>query len=157
MPNSPITILSWDAPEFRHYQKNPAWYITMIIIMTLLVIYQIIQKDYFGATCLVFIAIFIAYFGSRQPKIINISITDQGIIFDNTLIPYSRIQHFWVIDDGTHKALNIETSAYINNQLHIELADQDAEEVRDVLLELLPEHTETNPTVAQRIAHRFRF
>ena len=151
------TIINWEAPEFKHYQKNTAWYITLVIIVALLITYQVIESDYFGAISLAVVAGFIIFFARHKPKIIPVEISDQGIHINETLIPYSRIKHFWVIDSDAHKTLNIETTAYLNHILTIELGDQDADLVRDVLIELLPEHTETEPTVSQRIAHRFWF
>lgn len=151
------TILEWEAPEFRHYPKNLAWYITLFIITLLLIVYQVYQQDWFGALSVAIIASFVAIFARHQPQVIPIQISDKGIHWGDTYIPYTHIKHFWVIDDEEHRALNIETTAYLNHQLSIELDDQDPEFVREILLELLPEHEEPEPTLAQRIAHRFRF
>ncbi len=157
MAKTPLTVFEWEAPEFRHYPKNPAWYITLVIVVVLLVIYEVLAKDIFGAVSLVIIASFVVYFGRQEPQIIPMQISDQGIHINNDIIPYQRIKMFSVIDDGVHKTLNIETTAYLNHLLTIELAEMDAEEIRDFLIDVLPEHEEVVPTVAQKISHRFKF
>lgn len=157
MAKQPLTVFEWEAPEFRHYPKNPAWYITLVVIVALLVTYEVLVKDYFGAVSLVIVAVFVIYFGRQEPKIIPLQISDQGIHINNDIIPYQRIKLFWVVDDGVHKTLNLETTAYLNHLLSIELEDMDADEIRDFLIDVLPEHDEVTPTVAQRIGHKIRF
>jgi hypothetical protein len=157
MAKTPLTVFSWQAPEFRHYPKNPAWYITLVIIVTLLVVYQIFQNDYFGAVCLVVVGLMVILFARQVPKIVNMEISDQGIHINNDLIPYNRIRNFWILDNPVHKTLNFETTAYLNHILTIELEDIDADELHEFLADILPEHNEPSPTLAQRISHRFRF
>ncbi|HMQ01951.1 MAG TPA: DUF5673 domain-containing protein [Candidatus Doudnabacteria bacterium] len=157
MPRAPITVFKWEAPEFRHYPKNPAWYITMFIIIGLFVAYQVILRDWFGAVILVILGIIIYAFARQTPKYVEMQITDRGIHINGDLIPYNRIKHFWIIDDHEHKVLNLETTAYLNHLLAIELESEDAEEIREFLFDILPEHSELEPTITQKISHRFRF
>lgn len=157
MPKAPIFVFEWEAPEFRHYPKNPAWYITMFILVGLLVAYQIVLQDWFGAVSLILLGIIIFFFSRQTPKHVLMQISDRGIHINGDLIPYSRIKHFWIVDDHEHKMLNLETTAYLNHFLTVELEDQDADEIRDFLVDILPEHSEIEPTAAQKIAHRLKF
>lgn len=151
------TILEWRAPEFRHYPKNAAWFITLGIIVGLLVTYEIIQRDWFGAISILIIAGLFAAFALHRPKEVTIKLTTHGLHIDDTNIPYNNIRQFWIVDNDNHKTLNIETTAYLNHQLSIELHEQDSEEVQEILLELLPEKEDSEETMVQRIAHRFKF
>ena len=157
MPKLPITVFQWEAPEFRHYPKNPAWYITMFLVVGLLTAYQVIINDWFGAVSLIILGILIFAFARQTPKNVLIEITDKGIHINDDLIPYNRIKHFWVVDDYEHKMLNFETTAYINHFLSVELVDENADEIREFLIDILPEHSELSATTAQKIAHRFKF
>jgi hypothetical protein len=157
MPKKITTFLQWDAPEFRHYPKNAAWYITMFILAALVVGYQAYHRDWFGGISLGVIALFVYFYSKQKPKIITIRISDAGIHINEFFVPYSHIRHFWIVDNSKHKALNIETTAYINHILTIELEDQDPDEVRAILQEELPENSEMEETLAQRISHRFKF
>ncbi len=151
------TFLTWEAPEFRHYPKNIAWYITLLFIVGLLALYQIFQRDWFGAISISIIAAFVVLYARHKPGMMAVQITDAGIHLGDTHIPYTHIKHFWIVHNENHQVLNIETTAYINHMLSVELEDQDPDEVRDILQEMLPEHTETAETLAQKIAHRFKF
>ncbi len=157
MSKAPLFVFEWEAPEFRHYPKNPAWYITMFLVIGLLVAYQIILRDWFGAACLIILAVLIYFFSRQTPNHVTMQISDRGIHINGDLIPYSRIRQFWIVDDHEHKILNLETTAYLNHLLSIELEDQDADEIRDFLIDILPEHEKPEPTAAQKIAHRVRF
>ncbi len=157
MAKQSLTVFEWEAPEFRHYPKNPAWYITLFIIMVLLVVYQVVQQDFFGAVSLVIIGALIVFFAKQKPNLVVMEISDQGVHINKDLIPYNRIRNFWILDDGVHKTLNFETTAYLNHILTVELEDIDSDELRDFLVDILPEHHEPAPTLAQRISHRFHF
>ncbi len=153
----PETIIEWQAPEFRHYPKNLAWFITFGIIVALIVIYLISRGDWFGAICIAIIAGFFGAFALHKPKIVTVKISTVGLHVDDTDIPYTHIKQFWIVDNDHHKTLNLETTAYLNHLLSIELDDQDADEVQEILSELLPEDVERQETFAQRMAHRFKF
>jgi hypothetical protein len=150
-------LLSWQAPEFRHYPKNAAWYITLCIITALLIIFQVLQKDIFGAICLFIFGIFIVIFSRQRPRLVNIQLTTTGLVIDESFIPYKTVKHFWLVNNDNHQTLNVETTAYLNRTLIIQLEGQDPEKVRDIMAQNAPEHSATEETLAQRVMHRLKF
>lgn len=157
MPKQPEPIIEWEAPEFRHYPKNAAWFITFGIIAALIIGFELFMRDWFGAVSVGIIAIFFAVFAMHKPKTVTVTISTHGVHIDDSHIPYSRIKQFWIVDNDNHKTLNLETTAYLNHLLAIELENQDADEVQELLAELLPEKEENRELVTQRIAHRIKF
>ena len=158
MAKQPKTIIEWQAPEFRYYPKNAAWFITFGLIVAMLIAYELFQQDWFGAISIFIIAVLFAVFALHRPKDVVVRISTHGIHVDDNQIPYTHIKKFWIVDNDNHSTLNLETTAYLNHLLAIELNDQDADEVYEVLAELLPENEEeTEENLAQRIAHRFKF
>ncbi|HEX3099590.1 MAG TPA: hypothetical protein VHQ41_01310 [Patescibacteria group bacterium] len=153
----PETIIEWRAPEFRDYPKNAAWFIISAVVIALLIIYQILQKDWFGAISVAIISGMFGAFALHRPSVVTVKISTLGLHIDDTQIPYNNIKQFWIVDTEDHKTLNIETTAYLNHELSIELEDQDADEVHDILSELLPEKEDQQETVAQKISHRIKF
>jgi hypothetical protein len=151
------TYLSWEAAEFRHYPKNFAWYITMGIIVLLIVAFELLQKDFFGAISLAVIAIFIIVFAMHRPAQIKISLSSEGVHIERSFVPYAQMKYFWIVDNEDHKTLNIETTAYINRTILVELGDQNSDEVREVMLQEVPEHSSTEETFVQRLIHRLKF
>ncbi len=157
MAKNPETIIEWEAPEFRHYPKNIAWLITFTIVVGLLIFYQAFQQDWFGAISVTIISIMLGFFAFHRPKIVTIRISTVGIHIDDTYIPFNNIRQFWIVDNENHRTLNIETTAYLNHLLAIELHDQDSDEVQEILEELLPEKEDKTETPAQIISHRLKF
>ncbi len=155
MPNE--NNISWEAPEFKDYQKNPAWYATLIIIAGLIVAYEIFQQDWFGAVSIAIIAGFIFGFARQKPNIIPIVIDSKGISVNNVEVPYTTMKHFWIVEDANHRTLNIETNAYINRTVIVELENQDRELIREILKTKVSEHESAEPTFAQKIMHRIGF
>jgi hypothetical protein len=153
----PETIIEWRAPEFRHYPKNAAWFITFALIVVMLIAYEIIQRDWFGGISIAIIAAMFGIFALHRPKIVSVKITTLGVHIEDTYIPFNNIKQFWIVDNDKHKTLNLDTTAYLNHQLSIELDDQDADEVQEILIELLPEKVDSEETAAQKIAHKIKF
>jgi hypothetical protein len=157
MASSEDTIISWQAPEFRHYHKSAAWYITLAVIVVAIIAFQLVQKDIFGAVSIFIVALFVAIFSRQKPQIVNIALTSKGLYVGDNHIPYKAIRHFWVVHNQNHKTLNLETTTYLNRTVVLELEDQDPEQVRQILVELLPEHESTEETLAQRLMHKLKF
>lgn len=151
------TIISWQAPEFRHYEKNHAWYITLAAVSILIIGFFAVERDFFAAVCLAIIAAFIFFFAGQKPQTVIIELNNRGVAFGSLMFPYKQIKYFWVVHNDNHKTLNLQTTAALNNLMILELEQQDPEEIRRFLLAYLPEHAETEGTPVQKIIHRFKF
>ena len=156
MPNENQTI-SWSAPEFRHYEKNTGWYITFGAIAVLLVLFFIIQDDIFAAVSIAIIAIFVYFFSLQKPQIVQIELTSKALRYGNISFPYKQLKYFWIVNSEHHKTLNLVSSTVINNTIIVELMDQDEDEIRQFLLQHVPEHHETTATFAQKVSHHLKF
>jgi len=150
--------VSWLAPEFRHYEKNAGWYVTLFAIAILIVgFFIIIQKDIFAAITIAILAILLALFARHKPEMVEIQINQRGVHFGKLFFPYKQINHFWIVHNEYHKTVNLETTAYLNNLIILELEGQEPERVRMFLLQYLPEHENTQPTFPQRVMHKLKF
>ena len=150
-------ILEWKAHEFEHREKGSGWYLTFIILAVLLVIYEILIRDYFAAGTFIIIAFIVYFFARLNPREITVMITNKGIHIGNLHLPYATIKKFWIVSQGTTQALHLETTAYLNSSVVIQIADQDPEEIHTVLLQYVPEDHPNRETVGQRLARRLRF
>ena len=149
--------ISWQAPEFKHYEKNFGWYVTLVAILILVIAFFILQKDIFAAISIGIIGVFIIFFSRHKPSIVNVELNHKNVHFGNIFFPYKQLKYFWVVHNENHKTVNFHTTTYLNNVVILELEDQDPDEVRDFLLNYLPEHEETRETSIQRIMHKLKF
>jgi hypothetical protein len=150
-------ILSWKTKEFIHYEKGTGWYLTFAALAALFIGYEIYVGDYFAALTFFIIAVIAYIFSKLTPKEVQISITDKGIKIDNFEIPYLTIKRFWMVDHAKAKALHLETTAYLNRFIVIQLDDQDPAHVRSILVEFLEESDPNRETIAQRVGRKLRF
>jgi hypothetical protein len=157
MKNQNQTNISWQAPEFKSYEKNIGWYVTLFSIGILIVGFFIIQKDLFGAITMAIITACVVFFSKQKPEIVNISLSTKGINYGNLHFPYKQLKSFWIVNTQNHKTLNIITTTYVNNLLILELQDQNPDDVKEFLYNFLPEHEENRETFAQRLMHRLKF
>jgi len=149
--------ISWQAPEFKHYEKNTLWYMGVVAVVVLLVALAIFRSDIFGAISVMIIAGIVIYLSTKSPEIVTIELTDKGIQVGPAFHPYKTIRNFWIVDTANHRSLNFETTTFLNRVQIIELEDQDPEFIKQYLLQYLPEHDEREETAAQRFMHRMRF
>lgn len=152
------TTISWEAPEFKLYEKSFGWYVTLVSISLLLIGFFIfVQKDIFASITIGLITLLIVYFSRQMPRVVTVELNSKGINHGGVHVPYKQVKHFWVVDKEHHKTLNLETTSYLNKLMVIELSDQNPDEVREFLLSFVLEHPDTEPTVAQRVMHWFKF
>jgi hypothetical protein len=92
---------SWSAPEYEFKTRSKDWYWTVGIITAALVVTSIIFGNYLFAIILAVGAFTLALFSTREPQIINVSISDKGIRVDKLLYPYPSLKSFG-IDEEHH-------------------------------------------------------
>src|ERR1051326_198536 len=117
--------ISWQAPEFRHYEKTQGWYASAIALTILLVGFFIIQNDLFAAVTMGILGTIVILFARKRPEKTDIELSSRGIKFGNLLFPYKQLQYFWVVSTQNHRTVNFHTNTYLNNTIILELEDQD--------------------------------
>lgn len=150
-------IIKWTAHEFQHYEKGPGWYLTFFIIAALILIYEIIAKDYFAALIMLIVFAIAYFYARRRPDEITVSITPKGISRNGQHIPFHSVKYFWVVHHDQAKAIHLETNAYLNHSVIIQLNDQDPEEVAEVLSNFIEESAPNVEPLTHRIARKLRF
>ena len=158
MSNEKTKSIAWKALEFKHYEKNVGWYVTLLAIAVLVIgFFIIVQNDWFAAITIALLAGFIVFFSRHKPERIEMKLDSKGIYLGELFYPYKHLKYFWVVNDPNHHTVNFHSNTYFNNTVIMELESQDPDEIRDFLLKFLPEHTSSEATVSQRISHRFKF
>lgn len=157
MTNQKETI-SWQAPEFRLYEKNVGWYISAIAVAILIIGYfVIVAEDYFGAVTMFVATCVLLYFATHKPGLVTNELTRKGITTGDIHFPYTHLKHFWIVHDHKHQTVNFTTNTVINREIILQLDSQDPDAVREFLQRHLPEHHQTEATLPQRISHLIKF
>ena len=73
-----MSPLTWQAPEFEHRPKTALWYWVTVGIAVVLLILAIWQRNFAFAAFIVVGEILVMAFGSREPKTISYSVSQEG-------------------------------------------------------------------------------
>ncbi|OGE79127.1 MAG: hypothetical protein A2751_05815 [Candidatus Doudnabacteria bacterium RIFCSPHIGHO2_01_FULL_46_14] len=148
----------WSAPEFIHYPKGPKWYLVLGIFGALLVGYFFFKKDFLTAMMFILLFLMAFFFSRAKPRQMRIILGPRGVTMNDSHIPYQQVKTFWLVYEPPDiKTVNFETSAYLNRFLTLQLEDQNPSEVRDFLLDYLPEDLDREERISDKISRTLKF
>jgi hypothetical protein len=110
------------------------------------------------AIVFILITVLLLYFGSQKPKLIKVQAGTTGITIGTITYEYKIIKKFWIVYYPPQvKVLYLETGAYLNNLVRIELGNQDPVAVKKFLLQYLEEDLDGQESLVDIIARRLKF
>ncbi len=144
---------SWEAPEFEFKEKNKKWYWAVGLVALLLIGLAIYFENYlFGF--LILIGGFLMFrLSTKQPLLMNIEISEQGVKIDETLFSYEDILAFWIGENKNKEpilllATNKPITPILSLRIHPEI---DLMEMREYLLHFVEEQKLKEPFTNQFI------
>ena len=137
-------IKSWTFPEYVKYNHSRRWYITAFIIFIALIFYNFKTDNFLFIIILVMLALIIVKSHKKKPIKIKFSITESGIILNNTFYDYNNnLNKFWIVYNPPEvKKIYFEFKNMLRTHLIIPITDQSPLDLRDILLEYLDEDLE---------------
>lgn len=149
-------LISWNAPEHIHTEKNNDWYWAVGIITITAVALAFIFKDIIFGIFIIVAAFALVVHASKKPKIIHCEINDRGIVIDNILYPFLSLESFWI--DAHEKPTKVLIKSYktFMPYITVHIDEVDPEKIRDILLDYIAETEHIEP-LSQKIFERFGF
>ena len=95
-------------------------------------------------------------FANLPAKTITYKLTKTAITAGNVQYPYKIIKFFWLVYNPEVKALNIETSSYLNNKISFQLGDQDPIAVKMFLSQYLLEDLDREERLSDSLARKLK-
>jgi len=133
-------IISWIAPEYIQHEKTQKWYIIAGILGIIITIISFSYDNWSMGLVIITLMIVYNYIDKNHPaKLIKIIITNMGIRVGKMFFPYQEIKAFWIIYTEHHKTLNLSINGRIYSDITIQLNNQSPVEVRDYLINEIPE------------------
>ena len=147
-------LLEWEALEYAEHKKGTDLYWYLALAAVLLLIFAVYQRSFlFGA--LVVIGWFtIMLYSTRAPRIITISIREQGILVEQNLYPWTNIKSFWIFP--AKKELSLELKKTLMPHVKIPLGDTNHQTARETILKFVPEK-EQEESLLENISDLLRF
>ena len=142
--------ISWRIEEYTYREKSPDWYWALGVIAIAGAAIAVIFHDSFFAVFIILGAIILGYYAKREPDILDISISDEGIMIRKYLYPFTKIKGFAVDEHIMGNFLLIESDRMIMPVVSIPLPEGlDT----DALRELLRTKIKEKP-IKEQVSHR---
>ncbi|HYC79737.1 MAG TPA: hypothetical protein VEC17_01790 [Candidatus Binatia bacterium] len=155
--NQPKEI-TWQAPEYQEYKKHPLWFMAFGLITALLVLFGIYSGSWTTAITFALFGIVGLIYASQKPKTVTIKLTGTGVQAHNMMYDYRTVKKFWIVyHPPVTKCLYLETNAYLNSVIKIELANQDPRAVKTFLSRYVEEDVDGMENIVDVIARKVKF
>lgn len=143
-------VIEWQAIEHHHHEeKSSDWF---WIVGTISIVGAILSI-YFGN---ILFGIFILIAGMATfiqahtvPEIVTFRITRRGVQRGKSILPYSTLQSFWVIDEEINDRIILKSEKFLMPYIIIPYDSMkiDPDEIRNYLLEYLNEEEMDEPVL----------
>ena len=152
-------IMSWQVPEYEKHERSKSWYILAGVIGLLFLVYAVYTKNFLFAVIIIVVALIIILHDSREPNLVKVNITDEGIIVGRKFYDYDEIKNFSIVYKPKQgvKNLYFEFKNVIRQRLSIPLRDMNPLSIRENLLKYLPEDLDrTDQPLSEGLAKMFK-
>jgi len=134
-----IEPVSWVAHEYIHREKGTLWFtLFAIIFVGLGAISIFLMHSWTFAALLVVIAVVVVVYSRRPPRELNYSLTDDGLMIDNTLHKFSTFKSFGIIRDGEEFSVMLIPIQRFQPGISVYFPEESGEAIVDALGSRLP-------------------
>lgn len=149
--------LKWLAEEYEYFKKSSEWFFAVIIISAAISAVSFILDNFLFGVLLFLSGAAIALYGIKKPRVIEFSITSQGVKIENKLFVYSDLDSFWLhYSPPFYKLLSLKSKKTFMPHISIPLGDADPNTVREILIKFMKEKQCDEPFL-ENIMKRLRF
>ncbi|HTX86916.1 MAG TPA: hypothetical protein VMC41_02535 [Candidatus Nanoarchaeia archaeon] len=116
---SETDVISWEIPEYQSKEKTKLWYAIYSLVAIALLAYAIFTQDFIFAIIIIFAAVLIVIFDGGRPGMLNVALSDRGVMVGKEFYAYDQIKDFFIIyepDQGI-KNLYLEFKRFVRPAL----------------------------------------
>lgn len=150
--NDVKTLLSWSAPGRPYKKRGKQFYITALLIATLIEVILFLFSQHllmFVVGSLVFVGFAFAFV---PPKNFHYRISNQGIMMEDHFYIWRELYDFYFRRHEGDDILYVRTNSYLPGALIISLGDIPKEHIKQILLPYLPYREYVKPTFMENSA-----
>lgn len=159
---APAGVLAWEAPEFIAHERGWQWVVGIwggALLLGGLAIwgYDLSFVGISSAIVLLLAALALTVQSRVKPKLIRITIEEDGVTIAGRPYPWEDLKGFWLVYESVNQALYIETNRRFLPILSVQLGKSDPEAIRAALLPYLAEQTDRAEEFADRLGRIIKF
>lgn len=155
--NNSAELVHWNASEFVNHEKTSSWYLAASVIAILVsgLIY-LLTRDVFSVIVIAVLAIAVSLFGALKPRILDYTISPDGISVGSKHFNYEYFRSFAVMNDNALPSIQLLPHKRFAVPITMYFAPADGDHIVTVLGDYLPfEHRERD--LVDKITSRLKF
>lgn len=138
--------ITWQAPEYFHYQRSNDWFWAVgIITICISILSFIYDNALFGILVLLAAAILIFY-TLREPEMVSYEINTRGIKINKELHPYITIESYWLEVRHGEPKLILKSKRNVLPFIVIPVHEDSVDDIDNVLNNFLEEKELQEPS-----------
>ncbi|RYX79418.1 hypothetical protein EON76_01710 [bacterium] len=130
--------VTWRASEYIHQEKGTVWFIVFGIVLAIGIGLAIWQQAWTFVALLIVIAITIVVFAKRPPRVLDYSLSNEGLNVDQTLHKFTDFKSFGVIRDGEEFSVMLIPRRRFQPGITVYFPEEAGEDIVDALGSRLP-------------------
>ena len=152
-------IVDWEAPEYEKHERTKLWYISAITVALLLLLFSFLTANFLFAVIIIIVALVIILHDSREPDMVRISLTDEGLVVGRKFYDYDELKNFSIVYKPRQGVKNIyfEFKSVAKPRLSIPLGNMNPLPIRKDLLKYLTEDLDrTDQPLSESLGKLFK-
>jgi hypothetical protein len=137
--------LTWQAPEYNHYQRSTDWFWAVGIITICIAILAFVYNNALFGILILLSAAILVFYAIREPSFVDYEINQRGITVGKDLHPYLTIEAFWVETRHGEPKIILKSKKNLMPYI-IPVHEESADDVATVLREFLEEKELQEPS-----------
>lgn len=133
--DAPVT---WTAHEYIHREKGTLWFVLFAIVIAALIAVSILTKAWSFTALIVVIAVVVVVYTRRPPRELTYSLTNNGLVIDQTLHSFSSFKSFGIIRDGEEFSVMLIPTQRFQPGVTVYFPEEAGEDIVDMLGSRLP-------------------
>lgn len=149
--------IRWSASEFVSHEKSSGWFLALGAIAVLVAaILFLFTREIFSVVVVLVLAVALGVFGTIKPRILDYTITPDGISIGEKFFGYDTFRSFSVIEDGPAPYIQLLPQKRLMAPITIYFNPANGDNIIELLGSFLPfEHKERD--LVDKITSRIRF
>jgi len=137
-------IASWQVPEYEKHERDQKWYIGAGLAVFGLLVYSYLTANFLFAVIIIISCMIIIVDDSREPGMIDVLITTEGVGIGRRFYDFEEMKNFSVVykPNQNIKRIYFEFNNSLKQRLSIPLMDINPLPIRENLIKYISEDLE---------------
>jgi hypothetical protein len=138
LPADDEAPVTWTAHEYIHREKGTLWFVLFGIVIAALIAVSVLTKAWSFTALIVVIAVVVVVYTRRPPRELTYSLTNDGLVIDQTLHAFSSFKSFGIIRDGEEFSVMLIPTQRFQPGVTVYFPEEAGEDIVDMLGSRLP-------------------